>query len=234
MNVAVYAKLARAAAEEIIGRGRSVLVVGGSGFYLKAFFAPVSDGVDVPAEVRGKVSAIHEKRGLDGLLAELGRLNPSGLGALDTANPRRVASALGRCLASGKTLAQLAADFAGAERPFAGWSVKLVRLDRSPAELEARIASRVDSMLGAGLVQEVARLLEEGLLSNPSASRAIGYRETIEVLRGRAAADALSAEISKDTRALVKKQRTWFRTQLPVHRVLDAATLSSAEQLFSG
>jgi len=234
MNAAVYASAAREAAEEITGRGGKVLVVGGSGFYLRSFFAPVSDNVDVPAGIRARVSALEGSGGLGALLGELRRLNPSGLGTLDTANPRRVASALGRCLASGRTLAELAADFARAEAPFAGWSVHLVRLDRSPSDLEVRIAARVEAMLRAGLVAEVERLRGEGLLLNPSASRAIGYRETLDVLQGGAPLEGLAEAVAKDTRALVKKQRTWFRTQLPEHRVVDAASLSDPAELFLG
>jgi len=81
-------------------------------------------------------------------------------------------------------------------------------------------------------VGEVARLLGSGLRSNPSAAGAIGYRETIDVLDGRAAMDGLAAAIAKDTRALVKKQRTWFRTQLPPHPELDAAKLRDEARLF--
>ena len=72
-----------------------------------------------------------------------------------------------------------------------------------------------------------------GLERNPSAARAIGYREVIAVLDGELPEPALAAEIAKNTRALVKKQRTWFRTQLPGHRVLDVATLRDPDQLFT-
>ena len=234
MNASVYASIAKAAALDIAARGRPVLVVGGSGFYLRSFFAPVSDGVEVSSEVRGRVSSLLERGGPSALLAELGRLNPAGLGSLDTANPRRVASALGRCLASGKTLAELAESFARAEGPFGGWEVRLTRLEREPDDLRARISARVDSMLSGGLEAEVARLLAGGIRSNPSACRAIGYRETIDVLEGRCPAQGLAAAIAKSTRALVKKQRTWFRTQLPAHRVLDASSLGEPGQLFLG
>jgi tRNA dimethylallyltransferase len=78
------------------------------------------------------------------------------------------------------------------------------------------------------------RLLGAGLRSNPSAARAIGYRETIEVIEGRAPMEGLAAAIVRDTRALVKKQRTWFRTQLPPHRVVDAASPGDAASLFLG
>ena len=100
--------------------------------------------------------------------------------------------------------------------------MELTRLDRPPAGLEARLTRRVQAMLAAGLIDEVRRLLPAGLKDNPSAARAIGYRETIAMLEGALPPDALAAEIVKNTRALVKKQRTWFRTQLPPHRVVEA------------
>ncbi|MCW5547560.1 MAG: tRNA (adenosine(37)-N6)-dimethylallyltransferase MiaA [Opitutaceae bacterium] len=224
MDVARYVTRAQAAVADIAARGRPVLVTGGSGFYLKAFFAPVADDVAVPAAVRERVRALDPAVAL----AELRALNPGGLGALDTANPRRVTRALERCLASGRTLADLAADFARQPPPFAGWEVKLVQLDRPPAELAQRIEQRVAAMLAAGLVEEVRGLLAQGLRENPSAAQAIGYREVIAMLAGRLPASQLAAEIAKNTRALVKKQRTWFRTQLPEHRVVPAATADAA------
>ncbi len=232
MNAATYASMARAAAGEIAARGRAVLVVGGSGFYLKSFFAPVADGLQVSPGVRSRVDSIAASGGLSALLRELRLVNPSGLGGLDTANPRRVSSALARCLASGRTLAELASEFSQVPAPFAGWRTRLVRLDRAGPDLEERISARVDRMLRSGLVAEVERLLAAGLRSNPSAARAIGYRETIEVLEGRADMGGLAGAIARDTRALVKKQRTWFRTQLPPHTVLDAAALATHEGLF--
>ena len=118
-------------------------------------------------------------------------------------------------------MADLAADFARQPAPFAEWEVSLTRLDRSPDELNRRIALRVGAMLAAGLVAEVTALLAAGLKQNPSAARAIGYREVIDVLEGRRPAGELASEIEKNTRALVKKQRTWFRTQLPPHPLVS-------------
>jgi tRNA dimethylallyltransferase len=221
MNVAQYVTLARRAAEEIAARGREVLVVGGSGFYLKAFFSPVADDVAVPAAVRDQVAARLAAEGLPALVAELRGLNPAGWEALDTDNPRRVARALERCLASGRTLRELAADFARQPAPFAEWRGELTRLERPAEELQRRIAARVAGMLGAGLVEEVRALRAAGLEKNPSAANAIGYREVIALLDGRLAAAQLEAEIVQNTRALVKKQRTWFRTQLPTHEVTN-------------
>jgi len=225
-DVARYVAAARAACEEIAQRGRRVLVTGGSGFYLKAFVAPVADAVEVSPEIREAVAARLEADGLPPLVAELGRLNPQGLGALDVRNPRRVVRALERCLASKCSLAELAGRFARQPSAFADWTVRLERLDRPRPDLDARIDARVRAMLEAGLVEEVRALLAAGLKGNPSAAKAIGYRESIEHLEGRLSAKELPAVIARHTRALVRKQGTWFRTQLPAHAVHDAARLT--------
>jgi tRNA dimethylallyltransferase len=199
-----------------------VLVSGGSGFYLKAFFAPVADDVEVPGEVRRTVAARLEQEGLAALVAELRILNPGGLGALDVLNPRRVVRGLERCMASQRTLAELAGAFARQQSAFSDWQVHVVRLDRPREELHARIDVRVRGMLAAGLVDEVRRLMDAGLKANPSAARAIGYRETIDCIEGRMGEGELATAIGKNTRALVRKQLTWFRTQLPPHLVRPA------------
>jgi tRNA dimethylallyltransferase len=191
--------------------------------------------VAVPPALRAAIAAELASEGLPALVAELRRLNPGGLGALDVDNSRRVTRALERCRASGKTLAVLAAEFARMPGPFADWEVRCTRLERAPAELEARIARRVDVMLADGLIDEVQRLRAAGLEQNLSASRAIGYRETLAWLAaetaGKPAGDLarLAAEICQNTRALVKKQRTWFRNQLPAHRELAAESATVAE-----
>jgi tRNA dimethylallyltransferase len=221
---------ARRTVADILGRGRPVLITGGSGFYLKAFLAPVADEVVVPAAVRAEVAALTEGEAQ----ARLRALNPAGLGALDLANPRRVARALERCLSAGRTLVALAEAFARQPGPFAGFRVELTRLERPPEDLAERITRRVEAMLHGGLVEEVQRLREAGFECNPSAARAIGYREVLAMFAGSLPERKLAEEIAKNTRALVKKQRTWFRTQLPGHRVLAAASLRDERDLFGG
>lgn len=224
MNVTQYAAEARAAVDSILARGRRVLVTGGSGFYLKSFFAPVADEVAVPTELREELRArLEQAGGLAALVDELGRLNPAGLGALDVQNPRRVLRALERCRASGRILAALQADFDAQPAPFADCTVELCELVREPSELDQRIEQRVTAMLAAGLVAEVRGLLAQGLKGNPSVAGAIGYRETVDFLEGRLMEPELAGAIGKNTRALVRKQRTWFKTQLPAHRQVGSA-----------
>lgn len=231
MDVTLYVARARAVVDELFARGCPVLVAGGSGFYLKAFFGPVADEVEVPAALRDEVRTLFEHEGLAAVLAALRALNPAGLGELDVHNPRRVTRALERCRASGRTLLELQAEFAARPGPFADCAVRLTELVREPAELDQRIAERVDAMLRAGLIDEVRALLSRGLERNPSAAKAIGYRETIDFLAGRIAESELAPAIVRNTRALVKKQRTWFKSQLPEHRRLEAAK-AKVEELF--
>lgn len=230
MDVTNYLERARRVVADLATRGRAVLVTGGSGFYLRAFLAPVADAVEVSAAVRAEVSALPP----EAALARLRALNPGGLGALDVANPRRVVRALERCLASGRPLSELAAEFARQPAPFADHRIELTVLERAPADLARRIDERVAAMLRTGLVDEVRRLRAEGLERNPSAARAIGYREVLAYLDGALPEPALAAEIARNTRALVKKQRTWFRTQLPPHRAVPAETLRDERELFPG
>jgi tRNA dimethylallyltransferase len=109
--------------------------------------------------------------------------------------------------------------------------VELTRIERAPAELERRIVERAEGMVHAGLLEEVRGLISAGLKENPSAARAIGYRESIDVIEGRMPEAALAAAIAQNTRALVKKQRTWFRTQVRADRIVEAEALTDARQL---
>jgi tRNA dimethylallyltransferase len=228
MDITQYVGRALSAVADIRARGRSVLIAGGSGFYLKAFFAAVADDIAVSSEIRQRVAQLSTAAALE----ELRRLNPEGVGELDLANPRRVSRALERCLASGRAVRELAEEFAQRPSAFVDFDVRLTRLERGPGVLAQRIQQRTEAMLREGLVDEVRRLREAGLERNATVARAIGYREVLAMLDGRLAASALADEIAKNTRALVKKQRTWFRTQLPAHRVVAAETLRDASALF--
>lgn len=214
-DIVAFDAEARRVIGEIFERGKGVVITGGSGFYLKSFFAPVIDTVVVPADVRAAVVGLYEREGLEALLAELNRRSPDGVGNLDTQNPRRVLRALERCIASGRSLPVLQADFEALPEPYATFTKRLTLLERDPDELRKRIELRAKQMLEMGLVAEVAGLLERGIERNPSAAAAIGYRETIAFLAGKLPEAELLPAIIQNTMHLVKKQRTWFRTQIP-------------------
>jgi len=213
-DIVAYVRDAQAAVADISSRGKSVVVTGGSGFYLKSFFAPVIDIVKVSDAVRRGVAALHKAEGLEGLLADLRRRSPVGLGNLDAKNPRRVLRALERCIASGKDLPSLQAEFAARPAPYGDFTKHYILLDRDKENLQQRVVRRAELMLQDGLIEEVEALLGQGIQDNPSAASAIGYRETIAFLEGELKRDELLPAIVQNTLHLVKKQGTWFRTQI--------------------
>ncbi len=223
MDIGRYLRMAETAVRDIQSRGKRVLITGGSGFYLKAFFAPVVDDLPIDEELRANLESRLKKEGLADLVSRLSELNPMGLeGLLDLNNPRRVVRALERCLLSGKSLPELQEAF----RKGSNWLMERKRqicvLDRPVDELNARIEQRIRGMMDEGLIEEVEQLWISGIINNHTASSAIGYRETISWLeKSRQDVESLIQEIATNTRRLVKKQRTWFRHQLPEHHVVQ-------------
>lgn len=235
MDIGRYVDLAVACIREIQSRGKRVLVTGGSGFYLKAFYAPVVDRVEVRPETRQRAARLMEQ-GLATALSVLKQLNPNGLGGLDVANPRRVVKALERCLETGQSLQELQSDFAALSNPLVEAEKRTVVLSRDKEELNARIEQRIGLMLEQGLVEEVKRLRAAGFESNPSAAGSIGYREVLGYLDGRCSYAEMVEQLTVNTRRLAKKQRTWFRGQLPgpvKHVDLTGGVLPEVEGLFA-
>lgn len=220
LTVVDYLELARRAVADIHARGKRVLVTGGSGFYLKGFLTAVADDIPVPDEVREAVSRLEAAEGLSGLLRRLREVSPD-TGRLDTMNPRRVARALERSLASGQSVAELERAFLQKPGVFDAFPRRVILLERSRESLHARIAVRTRQMLDDGLVAEVDHLRPEGLEKNPSAAGAIGTREVLQMLRGELPPAELEAAINQATRRLVAKQRKWFRHQISPDEVID-------------
>lgn len=213
-DITLYDSLAKKAVQEILEKKKSIVVTGGSGFYLKSFFESVIDTVVVPSEIRSFVEHLYANAGLDGLLAELKKRSPEGFGQLDTLNPRRVQRALERCMASGKSLPELQKAFSERPKPYSDFKKHFILLERDREDLRRRVELRAEVMLESGLLEEVRSLMHSGIEKNPSAASAIGYRETIAFLKGAIKEPELLPLIIQNTNALVKKQRTWFRTQL--------------------
>lgn len=208
--------------QEIHQRGKEVLITGGSGFYLKSFFAPVVDEVPVSKKVRTEVQAL-QKKGIRSLIDSLKSVNPEGLGNLDLQNPRRVAKALERCWGSGKSLLELQATFAEQKSPFSSYQIKATLLQRSRESLHKRAELRIEKMWKNGLIEEVKQLKSLGIENNPSASGAIGYREVLAYLEegNPLTAEQVKEQILFHTRQLIRKQETWFRKQIPFNQKMD-------------
>jgi len=212
-SVAAYVAHARHAIDEAGRRGVPLLVTGGSGFYLGAFFGPVTDSLEIPEAASTEARAL-QRQGTDALRRRLEELEGGHLPAwLDVENPIRLAKALERRLASGRPLDELRQAFLAQPGAFADITFEHELIDRPDAELRARIATRTRRMLADGLVEEARWLAGLGLDDTLPAVRAVGYRETIDWVRGGSVQpiEALAECIDQATWALVGKQRKWFR-----------------------
>lgn len=212
-SVVPFVAMARAAIADAHARGKRILVTGGSGFYLAAFFGPVSDDLPIGEAVVETVRTL-QARGPEAVLAELRALEGAPLPDwLDVHNPIRVAKALERRLASGRPLAELREEFLRRRGPFAEHPITFELLERPDRELRDRIAARTAEMLNGGLIEEAERLLALNLDPELASARAVGYRATMDWLAGgrQVALEGLAERINLDTWALVRKQRKWFR-----------------------
>ena len=212
-SVVQFVAMARAAIADAHARGKRILVTGGSGFYLAAFFGPVSDDLPIGEAVIETVRTL-QARGPEAVLAELRALEGAALPDwLDVHNPIRVAKALERRLASGRPLAELREEFLQRRGPFADHPITCELLERPDPELRHRIAARTVDMLNSGLIEEAEHLLSLNLDPELASARAVGYRATMDWIGGgrQVALEGLAERINLDTWALVRKQRKWFR-----------------------
>lgn len=212
-SVASYVAHARATVDSALRRGVPLLVVGGSGFYLAAFFGPVTDDLEISAEAREESRRL-QREGVVALRRRLEALEGGALPAwLDADNPIRLAKALERRLASGRPLDQLREAFLARPGPFADLGMEPEVVDRPDSELRSRIAGRTRAMLGSGLIEEARWLASAGLDETLPAMRAVGYHEAIGWVRAgeTGTMEDLARAIDRSTWELVGKQRKWFR-----------------------
>jgi tRNA dimethylallyltransferase len=219
-NVADYAKLARAAIDEIIARDRVPILAGGSGLYVRAAL----DDLDFPGTDAGIRARLEEELGRVGtaeLHTRLARLDPVAAGAILPGNGRRIVRALEVIEISGRPFTATMPAFLQ-NRPAVQIGLTLPR-----PELDRRIAARVGRMWQAGLEGEVRSLAGQGLRDGKTASRALGYQQLLRYLDGEWTLEEARQETIKATRRFARRQESWFRRD-PRVRWLDAAQPSGA------
>lgn len=214
-SVAAYQRQARAIVDDILARGGTPVLVGGSGLYVAA----VVDELRFPgtdAAVRAALEAELVVVGPEALHRRLALADPPAAAAILPSNGRRIVRALEVVTITGE---RFSAFLPTHGRPWR--DTVIVGLDRDTGELDARIGVRVEHMLAAGLVEEVRTLLGRGLASGRTASAAVGYRQITEVLAGRCTLSEAAAATAAATRRLVRRQRSWFRRDPRVTWLVD-------------
>ncbi len=233
-TVAEYQSLARRAIADVATRGRIPILVGGSGLYLNAAVDDMRfPGVD-PA-VRAKYERELDRLGAPALHAVLAARDPAAGARIEQANGRRIVRALE---VIELTNAPYPADLGV---PPALYPTVMVGLNRDRSELDDRIELRVDQMLAAGFVDEVRDLLDHGLATAPTASRALGYAQIASHLRGETDLATAREKTIVATRRYVRKQLSWFlrderirwyeatRVESEVEAVVDSVQVAVAE-----
>lgn len=213
-----YARAAGEACDGIRGRGRLPLLVGGSGFYLRALRQGLAAMPPHDPAVRERLRAEVEAHGPESLHARLAVVDPESATRLAPRDRQRVCRALEVYEATGRTLSWWHARM---PPPPAEPAWRVIELVVEPAELRRRIGERTTWMFDHGLIEETRALLASGHREALQALRAIGYDEATELLAGRLDRPAAEARVNERTAQLARRQRTWFRHQIEAVR-LDA------------
>jgi len=204
-SVAEYQGWARSKINELLGSGKSVIVVGGTGLYVKAILDELNFP-DTDPEVRARLSEEADRIGGDAMHERLGKLDPAASAAIPKENLRRVVRALEVIEITGKPFT--------ANLPRAGASyypdAKQFGLVMDRDDLKARIDRRVDLMWSEGFVGEVRALIEKGITTGKTAKAALGYNQIISFLEGRISESEAMEETKRATRAYARRQETWF------------------------
>ena len=213
-SVAEYRRLARAEIDRLRRAGTVPLLVGGSGLYVRA----VLDELDFPGTdpaVRARLEGELAEHGPGPLHERLRTRDPAAAAAVLPSNGRRIVRALEVVEITGEPFR------ASLPEPRPHYPAVVIGLDREPAELDERVATRVDRMWAAGLVAEVVALAADGLREGPTASRALGYAQVLAQLSGELTAEEARLRTVSATRRFVRRQRSWFRRD-PATTWLDA------------
>jgi tRNA dimethylallyltransferase len=204
-TVAWYQQLAREQISEIHSRNQHVVLVGGTGLYIKA----VLDDLNFPdtnPEVRTRLESEAEEYGVDSLFARLQELDPAAALAIDRANTRRIIRALEVIEITGKPFtANLPREDSSRFPDALQFGLVMER-----EHLRERIDLRVEKMWEQGFVGEVDALIADGILEGSTAQRALGYSALLAMRAGEMTEEEAKEETKRSTRQYARRQETWF------------------------
>jgi len=207
-SAARWAALADAAIADAAARGRAVLVVGGTGLYVRALLHGLTE-TPPDLEVRRALEEEARRLGPEAMHRRLGEVDAETAARLPPADVLRVVRALEIHATTGRPPSQLrAAHGFGAAR----YPARLFFLEPERAALETRIAERTRRMFEHGLLAETAQLVARGF-RDTAPMRSVGYRQALAVLEGRLSAAEAERDTALETRRYARRQRTWFRRE---------------------
>lgn len=230
-----YAKDAAALIGELLDKGERIVLVGGTGLYLRALVYGLAGAPPSKPEVRARILESYKDAGPEELHAALARVDPAAAERLPEKDRQRILRALEVYEQTGKPLSAWQEEHGFAAPRF---DVRVLGLDVPRERLYERIEWRSAKMITQGLVGEVERLLAMGYKPEGRALSAIGYRHVLEFLAGGIDEARLIETLARDTRRYAKRQLTWWRGDEAVRWLpaLDGpdAFLDAAAEIWGG
>ena len=204
-NVSWYQSLAREKIDELIGAGKKVVVVGGTGLYIKSILDDLNFP-DTDPVIRQKITDEAEKVGNEAMHQRLAKLDPAAALAIPKENIRRIIRALEVIELTGKPFTANLPRQESSKYP----SAKQFGLVLDRDNLDEKIDKRVEQMWAKGFAREVLQLMNQGLAQATTAKMALGYSQIMSYLNGECDEEFAKAETKRITRAYARRQETWF------------------------
>jgi tRNA dimethylallyltransferase len=227
-NVAWYQNLARNKIDEVMAAGQSVVVVGGTGLYIKSILDDLNFP-DTNPDVRQKITDEAENLGNEIMHQKLAKLDPAAALAIPKENLRRIIRALEVIELTGKPFTANLPREESSRYPNAQQFG--LALDRD--NLDNKIDERVESMWAKGFAREVSLLMTQGLEQATTAKKALGYSQLMDYLNGECSEDFAKEETKRTTNAYARRQQTWFARDSRINWLEQASTSARLEKLLA-
>ena len=213
-NVVLFKKYAKEAIEDITGRGKTPIIVGGTGFYIQAVLYDIDfEENDDDMSYRYKLEAIAKEKGNIHLHNMLDKIDHEAALKIHPNNIRRVIRALEFYDKTGKKISEHNEREAARKSPY---NFEYFVLNDERSKLYDRIDKRVDVMIKEGLLDEVKGLLDKGYTRDLVSMQGLGYKEIIDYLNGAVTIDEAVYTLKRDTRHFAKRQLTWAKREKEV------------------
>ena len=214
-SVSRYCEMATPIVDDILSRGKTAIIAGGTGLYMDALIRVNSFAPYPSTGMREKLEAQADAEGMEAMLKLLASIDPDSAQRLHLADRKRIIRALEVYYETGETIT--AHNLKTQQIPPRYDALWFGLEDENRQDLYDRIDSRVEKMLAAGLIEEIQALLDSGIPEKSTAMQAIGYKEFIDALQGRCTMAESTAQVQQASRHYAKRQLTWFRRNPAIH-----------------
>ena len=208
-SVSRYCAMADPIVEDILRRGKSPIIVGGTGLYMDALIRGNAFAPCPSTGRREELEALAASQGIEAVIERLRAVDPESAARLHPSDQKRIIRAMEVYLETGMTITEH--NRKTQEIPPKYHPIRFALTDRQRQTLYDRIDRRVDTMVEAGLIEEIQGLLARGIPEKCTAMQAIGYKEFVAALHGACSLEEAAGQVKQSSRRYAKRQLTWFR-----------------------